>query len=983
MKLFNLFFRKTSDLLALSLFLILFASASAQDAVSLYVRQSQIVTCPSLPAGCSVYSCQFASRSPHVSAYAVGNYGGSIMVESYFTGNVIVECDQYYTYYVGNFPYSGHRTSYISVTCRPIYIELSDTYVEMETGDYYSLSFSESPNVPASNPVVTWSSNNPGVANVGTTGRVSAYSPGTATITAHNDAGPDETCTVVVRSVEPTSISVTPGSLSFPKGQSRSLSCNVYPSNASYSLNWSSSNTAVATVSNGTVYGVAPGSATITARISGTSLYDVCYVTVQSINPSSISLPDNKTVNVGHSVTITPTVSPYNADYSISWSSSNTSVATVSNGVVVGVDNGSACITARINGTSLFDTCHVDVVRPTLSLWASSADGWVSPGTAIALSASDNAASIRYTTDGSTPSPNSALYSSPIPVHDSLVLKAIAYHDNYYPSEMLACQYKVNTFQVTSQSPANLSQSSLPTIPSVTFNKLFSQGQLFDDIKLFATSSASSDNVEVPGVKYLADSTLFFIPSDIPSSSTQAYRLLIPAGALLSDDDEPNWEHSVSYTVCSHHGGQSLQRIALAPSDDSLSLTIGNSHVLHPTIYPSTAAYDTLFWLVADSSVVAVSPYGVITALAYGNTTVTLTVQAGDSVFTATSHVTVLAEYTVSTAVEDGIGGSVFGDGSYPYLSQTSVYAVPDPCYHFVGWTDGTSDNPRAFTITCDTTFTAVFAYNDPALGVVSDTACDHYSWKGNAYTLSGVYRFDTLTADGCDSTVSLHLTIYPSSHSNFSERSYESYTWNGISYDQSGDYTQSFSNVYGCDSTVVLHLTILHHDVKITSVDNTRLVVDHYPDDASTYVQYASYQWYCDDVLVKEGDEDYYSNADGSALQGCYHVEACYVDGSGWGSSNIICFHEGIDDDLMTAHFNIYPSPIQAGAAVTITSDLDPSALNGATLNIYSLSGALLCRYNFNQQNAFAMPSTAGIYILNVVGADGTTLHAARIVVK
>ena len=62
----------------------------------------------------------------------------------------------------------------------------------------------------------------------------------------------------------------------------------------------------------------------------------------------------------------------------------------------------------------------------------------------------------------------------------------------------------------------------------------------------------------------------------------------------------------------------------------------------------------------------------------------------------------------------------------------------------------------------------------------------------------------------GCDSIVTLHLTVHPSASSEFFVSSPDScYIWNGETYCTSGDYTQTLQTIHGCDSVVTLHLTI------------------------------------------------------------------------------------------------------------------------------------------------------------------------------
>ena len=89
-------------------------------------------------------------------------------------------------------------------------------------------------------------------------------------------------------------------------------------------------------------------------------------------------------------------------------------------------------------------------------------------------------------------------------------------------------------------------------------------------------------------------------------------------------------------------------------------------------------------------------------------------------------------------------------------------------------------------------------------------TACNQYVWNGTTYTESGVY-IDTIPSQaGCDSIVTLTLTINNSTTTEQTEVACDSYTWtDGKTYTESGTYYQYLQTVHGCDSTVVLHLTI------------------------------------------------------------------------------------------------------------------------------------------------------------------------------
>lgn len=215
-----------------------------------------------------------------------------------------------------------------------------------------------------------WSSDKENVASVNANGRVTANGNGKATITVTTiDQGKKATCEITVAQLI-TGISLNKTSVSLNEGAQESLIATITPSNAANkTLIWTSSDNSVATVDqNGKVTAVSKGSATIRVETTDGSLrYATCAVSVIKqitsieLNPTSMILY----LSGGHlSESIIATVSPSDAtNMSIEWKSSNTSVATVSNGLVTGKAVGATTITAKAkDGSGVKATCEV-VVR--------------------------------------------------------------------------------------------------------------------------------------------------------------------------------------------------------------------------------------------------------------------------------------------------------------------------------------------------------------------------------------------------------------------------------------------------------------------------------------------------------------------------------------------------------------------------------------------------------------------------------------------
>ena len=160
------------------------------------------------------------------------------------------------------------------------------------------------------------------------------------------------------------SISISPTREVITVGETLQLSATVTPPNATNrTVSWLSSSTAIASVSSsGIVTAVAEGVATITAKAGDKSA--TCTITVRAATVTVSGITLNKTeltLNEGDNETLTATISPENAtDKTVTWSSSDNSIATVDGGRIKAVKEGTATITAKAGDKSA--TCQIWVV---------------------------------------------------------------------------------------------------------------------------------------------------------------------------------------------------------------------------------------------------------------------------------------------------------------------------------------------------------------------------------------------------------------------------------------------------------------------------------------------------------------------------------------------------------------------------------------------------------------------------------------------
>lgn len=192
----------------------------------------------------------------------------------------------------------------------------------------------------------TWSSSNTAVATVSTNGTVTGVSAGTATITytVTNAAGCTASVNTNVTVAAAPSVSPTTGTASVCVGGTNSLV------NTTAGGTWTSSNTAVATVSSlGVVTGVSAGTATITYTITNSAGCSASVTTIVTVTAAPILSPINGNTTICQGATSNLT----NPTAGGNWTSSNTTVVTVgATGTVTGVSTGTSTITYTVTNAA-------------------------------------------------------------------------------------------------------------------------------------------------------------------------------------------------------------------------------------------------------------------------------------------------------------------------------------------------------------------------------------------------------------------------------------------------------------------------------------------------------------------------------------------------------------------------------------------------------------------------------------------------------
>ncbi|MBP6624188.1 MAG: T9SS type A sorting domain-containing protein, partial [Chitinophagaceae bacterium] len=253
----------------------------------------------------------------------------------------------------------------------------------------------------------------------------------------------------------------------------------------------------------------------------------------------------------------------------------------------------------------------------------------------------------------------------------------------------------------------------------------------------------------------------------------------------------------------------------------------------------------------------------------------------------------------------------------------------------------------------CDSIVTIYLTLNQSSSSTIIQSVCNSYVFNGQTLTSSGTY-VDTLSnAVDCDSIVTLILTILHNSTA-ISQTACNSYFFNGQTLTSSGTYTDTLVNTAGCDSLITLNLTITQVN---TSTSQSGFVI-------SSNANGATYQWVkCPSysIIPNETSQTYTAAANGSfavivTQNGCTDTSNC-----------VTVTGVGINEHEMDQTIYVYPNP--TNGIFTIQKQ-DP--FNGpSSIRILDVTGQVIYTSNFNrpttQYTINISNQPAGIYLVEL----------------
>ncbi len=479
---------------------------------------------------------------------------------------------------------------------------------------------------------VEWSSDNEMVATVDSTGRLTALSVGTATITAttKNDVEVSASCIVNVIPKKVYSIRLNRSMLTVERGSSERLTATVYPEDAGdTSVTWTSSDESVATVdAEGIVTAVSVGTATVTAATNdGTDLSASCEVTVTPKHAKSISLDrEELTMVKGASERLTATVFPEDADdRSVTWESNDEDVVTVApDGTLTAISGGFVTITAYVNGAGLFPlsaSCFVTVRSISLDV----EELTLEIGDYITLSA------------------NVMPWSDVVWSSDN---ERVVTVDSWGTLNALSAGTAIIT--ATTNDSINLSAS---CVVSVTPKLAESISLDREELTLERGASECLTATVLPSDADNRSVTWASSDEDVATVDAGGIVTAISAGtatvtATTNDGTDLSASCVVSVTP------KLVQSISL--DREELTMENGTSEQLTATVLPMDADDRSVTWASSDNAVVTVDAEGVVTAVSVGTATVTATTNDGTDL-TASCAVTVFSTTATDEVADDSV----------------------------------------------------------------------------------------------------------------------------------------------------------------------------------------------------------------------------------------------------------------------------------------------------------------------------------------
>lgn len=455
----------------------------------------------------------------------------------------------------------------------------------------------------AANKKVTWTSGDTTKVKVNDstgviTGIAITSTPVSVTATTQDSSKTASVSVTVTRAIAVAGISITPDSVGV--GSTISLATVITPADASNkALRWTSSDTTIAKVSTDTplVTGIAPGTVVITATAQDSGYTATANVVAYNVLPTALTVNGTASVGAGDTVVLSAVFTPANtSNKTLSWSSSDTSIAKVNNsGLVTAVAPGNVTITATTSGGIVTATKAITVVSAGLcgilpnNGFEGGITGWMIVGQTV-----NGLPPAAIVSSGARSGSKAAVISGEGGVSTTVLMPVAG--------------RKAVTFS------AYAKILDLPAWAGFGIDYIDS-----------SNNKITADQFAVTATAYTLYSVTRITPPNTARVNIWTYKTS-SAGKFYLDD----------FCVTA---GPVVDVSSVSITPNPASVAVGYTKTLAATILPANATIKTVTWTSSNTAIATVNASGVVTGVALGTATITATSTEGGK--TATTTVTV------------------------------------------------------------------------------------------------------------------------------------------------------------------------------------------------------------------------------------------------------------------------------------------------------------------------------------------------------